>query len=112
MGGIAQGDRARREADSGPSRHRTGYWSKPVCRHPGLGSLTELGAFLQALALLGWTIGRNVQIDTRWATSNIAEVRRHAAELAALAPDVILAHGSGPAAAVQQATRTLPIVFP
>src|SRR5215468_3446629 len=73
---------------------------------------TFLGAFLQALALLGWTIGRNVQIDTRWATANIAEVRRHAAELAALAPDVILTHGSGPAAAVQQATRTLPIVFP
>src|SRR5262245_62115668 len=48
-----------------------------------------LGAFLQALALLGWTIGRNVRIDTRWATANTAEIRRHAAELVALAPDVI-----------------------
>jgi putative ABC transport system substrate-binding protein len=48
------------------------------------------GAFLQALALLGWTIGRNVQIDTRWATANTTEVRRQAAELAALAPDIIL----------------------
>src|SRR6266511_4339058 len=52
----------------------------------------RVGAFLQALALLGWTIGRNVRIDTRWATTNAAEIRRHAAELAALAPDVILAH--------------------
>src|SRR5947199_4247754 len=52
-----------------------------------------VGAFLQGLAVLGWTIGRNVRIDTRWATTNAAEIRRHAAELAALAPDVILAHG-------------------
>src|SRR5216683_2276960 len=55
---------------------------------------TFVGAFLQALALLGWTIGRNVRIDTRWAGVNAAEIRRHAAELAALAPDVILAHGA------------------
>jgi putative tryptophan/tyrosine transport system substrate-binding protein len=53
-----------------------------------------VGAFLQGLALLGWTIGRNVRIDTRWATSDAAEIRRHAAELVTLAPDVILAHGS------------------
>jgi putative tryptophan/tyrosine transport system substrate-binding protein len=71
-----------------------------------------VGAFLQALALLGWTIGRNVRIDTSWATANAAEVRRHAAELAALAPDVILAHGGGPVGALLQATRTVPIVFP
>ena len=56
----------------------------------------RVGAFLQALALLGWTIGRNVRIDTRWATTDAAEFRRHAAELAALAPDVILAHGTRP----------------
>src|SRR5216683_956390 len=52
-----------------------------------------VGAFLQGLALLGWTIGRNVRIDTHWATPNAADIRRHAAELAALAPDVILATG-------------------
>ena len=56
----------------------------------------RFGAFLQALAQLGWTIGRNVRIDTRWAAVNAAEIRRHAAELAALAPDVILAHGPRP----------------
>jgi hypothetical protein len=44
----------------------------------------RVGAFLQALALLGWSIGRNVRIDTRWATTNVAEIRRHATELAAM----------------------------
>jgi putative ABC transport system substrate-binding protein len=70
----------------------------------------RVGAFLQALALSGWTIGRNVHIDTRWATNNPAEIRKHAAELAALAPDVILAVTStlGP---LLEATRTVPIVF-
>jgi putative ABC transport system substrate-binding protein len=72
----------------------------------------RVGAFLQALALLGWTIGRNVRIETRWATANAAEIRRHAAELAALAPDVILAHGASTVAPLLQATRTVPIVFP
>ena len=73
---------------------------------------TLVGSFLQGLALLGWSIGRNVRIDPRWATPSVAEIRRHAAELAALAPDVILAHGSGAVGALLQATRTLPIVFP
>ena len=72
----------------------------------------RVGAFLQALALLGWTIGRNVRIDTRWATANAAEIRRQAAELAALAPDVVLVHGNTPLGAMLQATRTVPIVFP
>ena len=61
---------------------------------------------------LGWTIGRNVRIDTRWATTNAAEIRRHAAELAALAPDVILAPGATTVGPLLQATRTVPIVFP
>jgi putative ABC transport system substrate-binding protein len=73
---------------------------------------TWVGAFLQGLALLGWTIGRNVRIDTRWATANAAEIRRHAAELAALPPDVILAHGSSTVRPLLQVTRTVPIVFP
>jgi putative ABC transport system substrate-binding protein len=72
----------------------------------------RIGAFLQGLALLGWTIGRNVQIDTRWATANAADIRRHAAELAALAPDVILANGASAVGPLLQATRTVPIVFP
>jgi hypothetical protein len=47
----------------------------------------RLAAFHQGLALLGWTIGRNVRIDIRWATANAADIRKHAAELAALAPN-------------------------
>jgi putative ABC transport system substrate-binding protein len=54
----------------------------------------RIGAFLQELRQLGWTDGRNVQIDTRWAGVNAADIRRHAAELVALAPDVILANGT------------------
>jgi ABC-type uncharacterized transport system substrate-binding protein len=72
----------------------------------------RVGAFLQGMQQLGWTIGRNVRIDTRWATTNAAEIRRHAAELAALAPDVILAHGISTVGAIVQETRTVPIVFP
>ena len=72
----------------------------------------RVGAFLQGLQQLGWTIGRNVRIDTRWATANADDIRRHAAELAALAPDVILAHGASTVGPLLQATRTVPIVFP
>jgi putative ABC transport system substrate-binding protein len=72
----------------------------------------RLVAFYQELALLGWSIGRNVRIDTRWATTNAAEILRHAVELAALAPDVILATGDSTLPPLLQATRTVPIVFP
>ena len=72
----------------------------------------RVGAFLQELALLGWSIGRNLRIDTRWATTNAAEIRRHAAELVALAPDVILSTGDATVPPLLQATRTVPIVFP
>jgi putative ABC transport system substrate-binding protein len=71
-----------------------------------------VGAFSQGLQQSGWTIGRNVRIDTRWATTNAADIRRHAAELVALAPDVILAHGASTVGPLLQATRTVPIVFP
>jgi putative ABC transport system substrate-binding protein len=71
----------------------------------------RLGAFQQELALLGWSIGRNVRIDIRWASTNAAEIRRQAAELVALAPDVILAAGDSTMPSLLQATRTVPIVF-
>src|SRR5215831_2243420 len=70
----------------------------------------RLGAFLQGLQQSGWSIGRNVQIDTRWATAKADEIRRHAAELAALAPDVIVAHGASTVGATLQATQTVPVV--
>jgi putative tryptophan/tyrosine transport system substrate-binding protein len=71
-----------------------------------------VGAFQQALAQAGWIIGRNVRIETRWAGAKADDVRRHATELAALAPDVILAHSSTAVRPLLQATRTIPIVFP
>jgi putative ABC transport system substrate-binding protein len=73
---------------------------------------TRLAAFHQGLALTGWTIGRNVRIDTRWAGANAAaDIRRHATELAALAPDVILANGFSAVGPLLQVTCTVPIVF-
>lgn len=72
---------------------------------------TWLGAFLQALAQSGWTIGRNMSVDVRWATPVATEIRRQAAELAALAPDVILTGGTSTAGPMLEATRSVPIVF-
>ena len=71
----------------------------------------RLTTFQQALQGLGWTDGRNVHIETRFAAGNAADLRKYAAELAALAPDVILAIGSAGLPAVLQATQTVPIVF-
>ncbi len=67
-------------------------------------------AFLQGLQQLGWTDGRNVHIDFRWGAGNVADMRKNAAELVALAPDVILAVGQA-VEPLLQATRTVPIVF-
>src|SRR5258708_19538068 len=76
------------------------------------GMQARIAAFHEGLEQSGWPIGRNVRIDTRWATTDAAEIRRHAAELAALAPDVILAHAATTVGPLLQATRTVPIVFP
>ena len=67
--------------------------------------------FLQVLQQLGWIDGRNVSIATRWGAGDIDRIRKYAAELAAFAPDVILAIGSASVAPLLQATRTVPIVF-
>jgi putative tryptophan/tyrosine transport system substrate-binding protein len=72
----------------------------------------QIEAFLQGLAQLGWTDGRNVRIDYRWGSGNVDNTRKYAAELAALAPDVILAPGGSTVAPLLQATRSVPIVFP
>ena len=71
----------------------------------------RFAGFLQGLQKLGWTDGRNVRIDYRWAAAEAARSRTYAAELVALAPDVILASGSTTVAALLQTTRTVPIVF-
>jgi putative tryptophan/tyrosine transport system substrate-binding protein len=71
----------------------------------------RITAFLQGLAQLGWLDGRNVRIDTRWGGADADRIRKYAAELVALAPDVILANSSAAVAPLLQATRSVPIVF-
>ncbi len=71
----------------------------------------RIAAFHQGLQEWGWTIGRNARIDVRWETGDADRIRRYAAELVALAPDVILASASAAMTAVQQTSRTVPIVF-
>jgi ABC-type uncharacterized transport system substrate-binding protein len=68
-------------------------------------------AFLQGLQQLGWTVGQNVQIDSRWSAGNEEDTRKYAAELVALAPNVIFAAGSATVGPLRSATRTVPIVF-
>jgi putative tryptophan/tyrosine transport system substrate-binding protein len=71
----------------------------------------RLAAFAQGLQQSGWTIGQNVRVEYRFAGINPDDLRRHAAELVALAPDVILSQSSGAIAPLLQATRAIPIVF-
>jgi putative ABC transport system substrate-binding protein len=68
-------------------------------------------ALLQGLQQLGWTEGRNLRVDARWSAGSAPETRRHARELAVLAPDVILATGSSAVGPLLEATSTVPIVF-
>ena len=75
------------------------------------GAKARIAAFLEGLQQSGWTIGRNVQIDIRWGAADAVRSRKYAAELAATAPDVILAPGSEAMAALRETTRTIPIVF-
>jgi ABC-type uncharacterized transport system substrate-binding protein len=72
---------------------------------------TRGAAFLQGLQQLGWTEGNNVRIDYRWGAGDADRIRRYAAELIELAPDVILASSAPSVASLLQATRTVPIVF-
>src|SRR5262245_11309599 len=72
---------------------------------------TRVGAFLQGLQELGWAIGRNVRMEYRWGAGDADRTRRYAAELVALAPDVILTSGATAVAPLLQATHSVPIVF-
>jgi putative ABC transport system substrate-binding protein len=71
----------------------------------------RIAAFLQGLQQSSWTDGRNVRIDTRWGAGNADDIRKYAAELVALAPDVILTTGASTVGPLLQATRTVPVVF-
>ena len=74
-------------------------------------SVANLADFTQALQQLGWTAGKNIRIDTRWAEGSASEIRKHAAELVALAPDVIFSTGTAGMGPLLQATHAVPIVF-
>jgi putative ABC transport system substrate-binding protein len=74
-------------------------------------SQARLAAFAQGLQQMGWTVGQNLRIDYRWGAGNTDAMRKHAADLVALAPEVILAHSSAALAPLLQASRTIPIVF-
>jgi putative tryptophan/tyrosine transport system substrate-binding protein len=74
-------------------------------------TLRRMAAFVRGLQELGWTEGRNVRFDYRWGLADADLYRRYAAELVALAPDVILANGASILGPLQQVTRALPIVF-
>ena len=88
---------------------RVGVLMNRVADDPeGQARLTE---FVQGLQQLGWSSGRNVWMDVRWTAGVADNVRKYAAELVALVPDVILTDAAGGVAALQHATRTVPIVF-
>ena len=72
---------------------------------------SRVAAFLQGLQEAGWAVGRNVNIDVRWAAGEADRYRRYAMEIVALTPDVILTSAPPSIRAMQQATRTVPIVF-
>ena len=71
----------------------------------------QLSGFMQGLAEIGWTDGRNLRMEIRWGGGDVNRIRTFAKELVALQPDVILAHGTPATAALQRETRTIPIVF-
>jgi putative ABC transport system substrate-binding protein len=108
LGGVAAWPLAARAQQPGGMR-RIGVLLGVAADDPD--ALARYAAFLQRLQQLGWTEGRNVRVDTRWAAGNAAATHQYAAELVALAPDVILAIGSVSVGALLQATRTVPIVF-
>jgi putative ABC transport system substrate-binding protein len=109
LGGAAAAWPLAARAQQGERVRRIGVLLPAAANDPRF--QTFLAAFHQGLALLGWTVGRNVRIDPRWAAGH-AEIRQYVQELVALAPDVILAHGTSTVGPLLQATRTIPIVFP
>jgi putative ABC transport system substrate-binding protein len=108
LGGAAAWPLAAR-AEQGERMRRVGVLVSAVEGDPR--GLEYVTAFAQALAELGWTVGRNLRIEYRWGAGDLDRFRRYAAELVALAPDVVLASSGSIVGAFQQASRTVPIVF-
>jgi len=108
LGGAAAWPLAAR-AQLGERMRRIGVLMSYAADDPA--GQTRLLTFAQALAQLGWTEGRNVRIDIRWGAGSPERIRSYAAELVAVAPDVILAVASVTTGPLLQATRVVPIVF-
>jgi ABC-type uncharacterized transport system substrate-binding protein len=109
LGGAAAAWPVAARAQQGEPMRRIGVLMSTSADDPE--GQARLAAFQQGLQQLGWTVGRNVRIDSRWPAGDSERLRRYAAELVALSPDVILATGSAAAGPLLQATRTVPIVF-
>src|SRR6266481_5044645 len=96
------------------ARAQQGQRVRLVCILEGIsadtpGSKTRYAAFLEGLQQLGWTPGRNVRIEVRWGEGDETAIRKHAAELVALVPDVLVAGGGSQAAVALKVTHTIPI---
>jgi putative ABC transport system substrate-binding protein len=109
LGGAAAAWPLTARAQQGERMRRIGVLMNLTADDPETSA--RVTAFAQGLQQLGWTDGRNVRIDYRWSAGDADLSRKYAAELVALAPDVILANGSPAVAPLQQLTRTVPIVF-
>lgn len=106
LGGIAVMSRDAQAQESGRMR-RVGV----IVPYDNADQRENVSAFVQALQQSGWTDGRNVRIEIRWAGGGAADIRKQADDLVALAPDVIFANGTAAVQPLLQATRTTPIVF-
>jgi putative ABC transport system substrate-binding protein len=109
LGGAAAAWPLAARAQPGDRMRRIGVLMAITADDPE--SQARLAAFAQGLQQMGWTVGQNVRVDYRWSGANADNMRKYAAELVALAPDVILAHSSAAVAPLLQATRTMPVVF-
>jgi putative ABC transport system substrate-binding protein len=109
LGGAAAGWPLAARAEQPERMRRIGVLLNNAADDPV--AQARMTAFAQELAQLGWIAGRNVKIDSRWPAADNERVRRYAAELVALAPDVIVASSGQVVAALIEATRTVPIVF-
>jgi ABC-type uncharacterized transport system substrate-binding protein len=109
LGGAAAAWPLTTHAQQGERMRRIGVLMPRAANDPE--SLARIAAFQQGLQQWGWTEGRNVRIDTQWAGGSAEAIRKHSAELAALAPDIILAHGGATVGPLLTATSAVPIVF-
>jgi putative ABC transport system substrate-binding protein len=109
LGGAAVSWPLAARAQQGERMRRIGVLMHTTADEPE--SQARVAAFLQGLQEVGWSVGRNVRIDYRWSAADRGRLGKYAAELVALSPDVILAGVRGTASALQQASRTIPIVF-